>query len=335
MAQGSVHPDVMRAVHRAAEIEIGEDAHPIFAALDLSQRIPIAEALRVWNHLAECDKDGTLGARLGQHQLSHRGVLGALLVAAGTQATFATAMRVLSQYFSLVSSTAELNIEMRDGPEGREFVIRSVYGPGSRNLVVAQSTLFVLLAGIREITAPPIPLLRVTFAAPMSAQVCAGLRRYYGAPVVGGTGADCLVFKGSIATTPLPAELRAGKSTERVQAQAQLTIDHHAVIKDEVIKEIQMLLPGPTKIELVAARLALSPRVLQRRLNDEGLNYRDLAVQTRVDIALGYLKVGGTVAEVALLVGYADATAFTRMYKKATGRRPIDDRIPAAPARLK
>lgn len=155
-------------------------------------------------------------------------------------------MRVLSQYFSLVSSTAELGIELRDGDNGREFVIRSVYGPGSRILVEAQARM-----------------------APIEA----------------------------------------------------------SAIQDEVIKETQMLLPSPTKIEMVAARLALSSRVLQRRLTDAGLSFRDLAVQTRADIARGYLQVGGTVAEVALLVGYADATAFTRMYKKATGRLPNEDRI--------
>lgn len=87
MAEGTVHQDVMRAVGRAAEIEIGVAAHPIFSRLDLTRRIPIAQALETWNALAKHDTDGTLGARLGRHQLFHGGVIGALLVAAGTQAT--------------------------------------------------------------------------------------------------------------------------------------------------------------------------------------------------------------------------------------------------------
>lgn len=333
MTHGTVHQDIMIAVKRAAEIELGEIAHVGFSRLNFGKRIPMVEALAVWTFLASHDVDGTLGARLGSHQLSNGGVLGALLSAAGAQETMGRAMRVLSRYYGLVSSSAELGIELRSVGESQEFVIRSMNGAGFRNQVVVQSTLHVLLAGIRDISACRTPLLRVTFAAPVVPQVRARLAQIFHAPVESSAGADSLVFEGAFAEYELPRSLREDRSEVRAASELPLLDEERTPFQEEVIKEIQLILPMSPKLKAIANRLGLTARSFQRRLKAENVCFRDLCLETRLDFAFGYLRVGGAVEEVAYLVGYSDATAFTHAYRNARGHPPLEDRLVRPPLR--
>ena len=80
---------------------------------------------------------------------------------------------------------------------------------------------------------------------------------------------------------------------------------------------------GPPTGEAVAARLHLSARSLQRRLADEGNSFSELLDATRLELARSYLEAGThTVGEVTFLLGYSDASAFSRAFKRWTGVAP-------------
>ena len=328
--QGSVHSDVVRAVQEAARAELGVQAAPCLVAPPPTGRVPMQEALTMWEALAKLDDDGTLGARLGCLQDLERGVLSTLLNAARAQATLARAMRVVARYWALISTHAELIVEVREDDGERVFLLRSAYGVGARPTVVSQSTLMVLLRGLRRLTGSPTPILRVTLAAPVSPAVCRRLRPLFGAPVLGGVGVDSLVFPEAFASWALPRPRAASSTFDQAQAEALLPTDTASSFSDEVKKEIQLVFPSAPQIEAIAAALATSPRSLQRRLHGEGTSFRQLCVATRADIARGFLCAGGSVAEVAALLGYADATAFSRMYRKVFGHPPQRDRADVA-----
>ncbi|MBZ4321130.1 AraC family transcriptional regulator ligand-binding domain-containing protein [Streptomyces huiliensis] len=73
-----------------------------------------------------------------------------------------------------------------------------------------------------------------------------------------------------------------------------------------------------------AARLALSPATLRRRLAAEGTSYRRLKDQVRRDAALAALTTphDPTTTELAARLGFSEDTAFHRAFRRWTGTTP-------------
>lgn len=67
----------------------------------------------------------------------------------------------------------------------------------------------------------------------------------------------------------------------------------------------------------------LSPRSLQRRLSEQGLGFQRLLDDTRQHLAEGYMRQPGLdLAEIALLLGFSEQSAFTRAFRQWTGLAP-------------
>jgi len=63
---------------------------------------------------------------------------------------------------------------------------------------------------------------------------------------------------------------------------------------------------------------------LQRRLADSGMTWQHLLDRTREQLARQYLSDRAlALAEIALLLGYSEQSAFTRSFKRWTGQTPL------------
>ena len=93
---------------------------------------------------------------------------------------------------------------------------------------------------------------------------------------------------------------------------------------NQVRDVIGRLLPsGECSIELVAATLDLSPRVLQKRLQALDSGFGRLLREVRQGIAEQHLGRGSlSVTDLALHLGYAEVSVFSRQFKAWTGRSP-------------
>jgi AraC-like DNA-binding protein len=81
----------------------------------------------------------------------------------------------------------------------------------------------------------------------------------------------------------------------------------------------------------VAKKMAMSPRTLQRQLKERGMEFKKLVEDTRRRFALSYLKNRrNTLTEIAFLLGYSEASAFTRAFRRWTGSPPLVYRGQAA-----
>ncbi|MFI1969393.1 AraC family transcriptional regulator [Streptomyces cinnamoneus] len=79
-------------------------------------------------------------------------------------------------------------------------------------------------------------------------------------------------------------------------------------------------LPGVAQL---AARLAVSPATLRRRLAAEGTSYRRLRDQVRREAAVSSLAEGREpIAELAERLGFSEDTAFHRAFRRWTGTTP-------------
>ena len=93
----------------------------------------------------------------------------------------------------------------------------------------------------------------------------------------------------------------------------------------EVNKTIGKELMGGREINLdvVAGKLAMSPRNLQLKLKEEGTTYQEVLDDLRKKIALDNLKEpGASIGDLAFLLGYSDQSAFNHAFKRWTGKTP-------------
>lgn len=117
-------------------------------------------------------------------------------------------------------------------------------------------------------------------------------------------------------------EERLGEHLRRYLASLQERYPDN--LRDQVRDIIGQLLPsGECSVEQVAATLDLQPRVLQLRLQREGSSYGELLRETRQEVAEQHLRHGSlTVTDLALKLGYAETSVFSRSFKAWTGQSP-------------
>ena len=81
---------------------------------------------------------------------------------------------------------------------------------------------------------------------------------------------------------------------------------------------------GIPTLEEMAANFNTSSRSLQRKLQDEGVTYQQLADSIRKSLALDYLESGKyPIKEISYLLGYNELSAFSRAFKRWTGTSPV------------
>jgi AraC-like DNA-binding protein len=77
--------------------------------------------------------------------------------------------------------------------------------------------------------------------------------------------------------------------------------------------------------EDIAEAMAMHRRTLSRRLKGSGLGYRALANEIRFEIARQFLKdTEVPLAQIAAALGYSEASAFTRAFRRWSGETPSD-----------
>lgn len=80
---------------------------------------------------------------------------------------------------------------------------------------------------------------------------------------------------------------------------------------------------GIQSLEDVASNFNITPRSLQRRLKEESTNFQQIADQVRKSLALHYLEKGKyQLKEISYILGYNELSAFSRAFKRWTGKPP-------------
>ncbi|HEY5579611.1 MAG TPA: AraC family transcriptional regulator [Rhodoferax sp.] len=150
---------------------------------------------------------------------------------------------------------------------------------------------------------------------------------FFGCPVRFSAGENALVFSRSLLDMPLVQADETLHLAMREQARAAM----ESVFKEQDLayRLRQALIPLMPKcdatLEKAAAALALSPRSLQRRLGEASLTFQGVLDTVRKDLARVYLCDPALSAlDVALLLGYAEQSSFTRAFKLWFSTTPSD-----------
>ncbi len=134
-----------------------------------------------------------------------------------------------------------------------------------------------------------------------------------------------LVFAHDDAGRPfLTASDALWRSFEPELRRRRAELDARASVTERTRAILLESLPGgETEVDRIARRLGMSARTLQRRLDEEGVTFRQVVQATREQLARHYL--GHTVlpyAEIAFLLGFDEASSFFRAFKTWTGTTP-------------
>jgi len=148
-------------------------------------------------------------------------------------------------------------------------------------------------------------------------------RRFFGVPLRFDAEHYGLAFAADWLERPVPAADAELAALLRQQIET-LESRHPDDFPEQVRRVLRSaLLTGHSGVREVAALFAMHPRTLHRRLRGFGTTFNTLADEGRHEIARQMLAdTALDVAAVAAALDYADASAFTRAFRRWTGNTP-------------
>jgi AraC-like DNA-binding protein len=153
--------------------------------------------------------------------------------------------------------------------------------------------------------------------------------RVFGSPVLFGCAANALVLEREFVERQVPAaDPRLYQILKRYLERVLDEMPREDGLLQTVRRAIaESMRDGDPRLARVAKKMAMSPRTLQRRAKEHGVDFKKLMDDTRRRFALNYLKDRKhTLTEVAFLLGYSELSALNRAFKRWTGSTPLDYR---------
>lgn len=98
--------------------------------------------------------------------------------------------------------------------------------------------------------------------------------------------------------------------------------------EDDLITKVNHMISvglgdGGADIRVIAGKLGVSHRTLQRRLADEGLVFSEMVEKMRRAIALEYVEFSDySLTDIALMVGYGEQSSLSRAVRRWSGKSP-------------
>jgi AraC-like DNA-binding protein len=286
------------------------------------ERIPAGEFHTIWSFIVQQSNDRDFGLHFGEQ--SHAMLSGHLLYALMMKCeNVEQAIRKNFQYHNLVTDI------IRPGIKVEGSLVYLTWEMGHPSLApdrhLSESVLALFVSMLRYLTGDQFKLTEVRFAH-MSPENIAEHERIFQAPLVFGQKRNEIVFSRSYLNNAI---LLANQKTMEDMEQLVQKVLHRVYKQNSWNQKVAQILfealleEQDTDIEAVAGHLAMTTRTLQLKLKEEGTTFRKLLEEVRKEIAIGYLKDGNdSICEIALLLGFADQSAFHHAFKRWTGQTP-------------
>ena len=291
-------------------------------------RVPVQSYERFLLELILASGDEMIGFHLGQQVMpSVYGVISLLGMGSGT---LRESIEITARYQSLVSGNVG-ELALSEHGDGMMVTVRAVHqNPVLRRhifecVLVLLGRMYRFVSGYPELSPRKIWL----EYEPVSDQAVAMIQKEANCPVEFSAGFSALELGPEALSTTLNAY---GDDTMRMaEALAQRQLEEQQQFGN-ALSQIRMhvhdlMINGVPRRELVADRLKISMRTLDRRLADAGLTWQSLLDSLRLQLAREYLaNPTVTVREVADRLGFADLRAFQRRFRVWTGMTPSEYR---------
>lgn len=287
-------------------------------AWPLEARIPLADWIGLLEAVAAADPRPALGLHVGQCIAPrHAGVMG--YIALSCESLGEAFMR-FERFHRLVydGNPAVMSIH------GDVVTLGWGIEHGLPGQLADETAVAAFATLVRKLVNQRLAPTSINFVNPRPADL-EPYESFFGCPVTFGGTVTCVTFPASYLMLPIAHSDPGLCTLLENQAESLLRAlpgrqDFQTELKEALLRSLH---EGTPTLERVAARLAMSSRTLQRRLGELDLNFQHLLDRTRAELARGYLLEGNlTLAEIALLLGYSEQSAFNRAFKRWTGQTP-------------
>ena len=285
-------------------------------------RIPIHTFHAIWSFILNRSNDPDFGLHFGEQ--SHTWLSGHLLYAMMMNCeTVEHAIRKNFQYHNLIMDIIRPGLTVKNPWAYLTWEMGHPELAPERHL--SESVLALFASMLRFLTGDQFKITEVRFTHPCPDNT-AEHERIFHAPLVFDQKKNEIVLSQSYLNNPIL--LANPKTMEDLEQLVQKAL-HRAYAQNSWKEKVAQILfkallgEKKTDIETVAQHLAMTVRNLQLKLKEEGTSFQILLDEVRKQIAIGYLKDGNeSICEVALLLGFADQSAFHHAFKRWTGKTP-------------
>lgn len=188
---------------------------------------------------------------------------------------------------------------------------------------LTEATFARFISMTRPFSPTPVVLgVHVTHAAPGHA---AEYERVFTAPTRFDREWNAMRLDEAALSRPIQVQPRYAFGILSEHAEALLRkLEGERSMRGRVERELMPVLhTGIAGMEAIAKRLGMSRQTLFPRLRSEGVTFEEVLDGLRRELALHYLRGGKvSVNETAFLVGFSDPAAFSRAFKRWTGKSP-------------
>ncbi len=241
----------------------------------------------------------------------------------GSQATVRDGFHFVEPFSSTIVDGIGYTFVQSAGLVKIDFTIR---GEPLKPPIFAEYLLvMVMTLGHRLMPGQPAPT-RVEFAHRWPRHGEDVSRFFAGAPIVHGADGVRFVFPELSFDMPiLGSDPALGQLLAQTATNWLLRESTHDPIRDRVRRYLASRVPfttEPTTAEL-AESLHMSERTLRRKLQAEGASLRSLLDDVRRERAVALLETGQSADSIAFELGFSNANAFRRAFKRWTGIAPM------------
>lgn len=329
-----VHPMVSARIAaiilKGAEV-FGASVHDLVRATgfdlalidDVDVRIPLDMENALWDMAAELSNDDCFGLHVAE--LIRPGMFDVLDYVVRTAPTLLVAVQRLARYNRLMHDVAEFSLTERPDGVQIEHFFRTPMQTPSRH--AADFTMAALLTIAEQMSGKPPEVLAAGFihAAPGDT---AEFRRIFGVTPAFGMSTNSLLFRTESLSVTVPdadpalSRIVTSHADRLLAGMASSGLDSLTKRVSHLI--LEHLSNGKVSLALVASKLCLSERSLQRGLSQEGTSFNALYESLRLKAARDFIADQRlALGEVAYLLGFSEPSAFHRAFKRWTGQTPM------------
>jgi len=169
----------------------------------------------------------------------------------------------------------------------------------------------------------------IEMSRPMPEQGAQPYQDYFNCPVRFGCTEERIAMDSSLMDDPVP-----GASPDMAQHNDQIVMQYlEKMDRNDIVNRVRRhiiedLASGNLSKQAVADKMHMSPRNLQLKLAGENTTFQDTLDTTRRNLATGYMQQSHlAITEIAYLLGFSDASNFTRAFRRWFGQSPRAYRV--------
>jgi AraC-like DNA-binding protein len=289
--------------------------------VDVHGWVPVVAMARAWMLVSERAEDADFG--LHAAETLPMGVYGVLEYATMSSPDIGETLQRVARYYRLMGAMSELGLDV--GAAGGRVTLRPVVSLGPVNALrhYHEYTFAFLVTRGRMVGGERVKPSEVRFMHAAPASGTAEHARVFQAAVRFDQPTNELHVPRAVMDIPLRAADPASAAILSRTGETMLAAEGGDELERVRTAASAALEEGDARLELVARRLGVGARTLQRRLGGRGTTYARILDEVRREKAERWVEQGTmSLGEIAFGLGFSEPSAFHRAFKRWTGRTP-------------